>query len=71
MEVAVRDITFKPGSFEEFVKGLKEVGIRSFELLIEKDMTTCWKESLKGEKAQKNFAKKLKDMRIKCHIALY
>ena len=46
MEVALRDTTFKPGSLEDLKRDIGDVGVRSFELFIDRDMSTLWKEPL-------------------------
>lgn len=64
MEVAIRDDCLKPGSLKGLAKSLNGLGIRSFELCINRDLSTIWGESLKNEKAQKSFAKKIEDLGI-------
>lgn len=65
MKVAVRDGMFGAKSLEELAKDLKEVGVNSFELCINGDLTTLWGENLTAINKQEDFAKRLKKLKLK------
>ena len=59
MKVAIRDSMVEPKNLDDLAKGLVEVGVSSFELWIERDLTTIWGESLAAPDRQEAFAKKM------------
>lgn len=65
MKVAVRDAFIGAKSLEELAKGLSEVGVNSFEFLINRDLTTAWGEILASVEKQEEFAKRLKKLKLK------
>ena len=57
MKVAIRDSMVEPKSLDELAKGLVEVGASSFELWINRHLTTIWGESLAAPDKLEAFAK--------------
>jgi sugar phosphate isomerase/epimerase len=65
LDVAVRDMLLEARSTDELCQKVKTLGLNTFELWIERNLTTPWKEVLAGKEQFREFAKKIRSSGLK------